>query len=118
MLVTVEIDLTLDPILMEHANQDPRILAAFMVADGLEDAESLSKVCEIGRKLWNHSRFIEPLAEHCGDDLYRFEQRQALLFIVKTTMEAACLFRMACHAPEAVMIREPRKIKPVLRFPV
>ncbi len=118
MLVTVEIDLTLDPILMAYANNDPKIIAAFRVADGLGDYESLSKIEELGRQLWNHSNFIDPLVEHCGDDLYAFEQRQALLFIVRTTMEAACLFRMACHAPEAVMIREPQKIKPLLRFPV
>lgn len=117
MIVCVEIDLMQDLPLMEMAKNDHSIMALLRMYEvaGEQDETCLET---IGKHLWNKCQFADLAIELCNDDFYGFRQKEALLFAFETSMETACLFKTACHAPAAVKIIEPRKIPVEFRFKI
>ena len=107
MKVLVEIDLTQDRKLMELCKSDPQIAAMLTVYNAMDEGPQSETYLEyIGKHLWqHHGGFSDTICDICEDDLTFYGQTKAFLFAFETTETAAVLFRMACHAPAAVSIK-------------
>jgi hypothetical protein len=109
MLVDVEIDLARDRDFLEAISTDQAIAASLRIYEATEDETYLERV---GRHIWNASSFPELIREFCGEALFSFEQRSALLFAFQTEESSAWLLRLRCHLPLMVTITSPRRQDP------
>ena len=106
MLVTVRIDIALDDPLLVKAQDDHLIQVLLQVYGALDQEDD--RLREISRLIWRLSDYGERVWEICQDDIYDFKQSSVWVYEFQTSVENACLVKLALPIPKIVTIRESR----------